>query len=128
MPSERQREAARILRLAQRDLKAARAMLDVDAFEEPTWGYHIQQSTEKALKAWISALEQPYPRTHDLALLCRLVSDYGGDPSPYASLGSFTGFGSRLRYEEDEEPLNLDRATWNQLCTDLLAHVASLLP
>ena len=128
MPSERQREAARILRIAQRDLKAAMAMLDVDSFEEPTWGYQIQQATEKALKAWISALEYAYPRTHDLALLCRLVSDCGGDPSPYASLGSFTGFGSRLRYEADDEPLNLDRAAWNQLCSELFAHVASLIP
>ena len=63
-----------MLRIAQRDLKAARAMLDGDAFEEPTWG------------------------------------------------------NSRLRYEDDQEPLNLDRAAWNQLCADLLDHVGSLLP
>jgi hypothetical protein len=51
MPSERQREAVRLLRIAQRDLKAASSMLNFNLFEEATWGYPIQQATEKALKA-----------------------------------------------------------------------------
>lgn len=45
MPSDRLREASRMLRIAQRDLKT------------------VQQATEKDLKAWISALEQQYRRT-----------------------------------------------------------------
>ena len=44
MPSDRHREAARILRIAHRDFKA-----------------------------WIAALEHEYPRSHEQALLCRLV-------------------------------------------------------
>ena len=128
MPSDRHREAARILRIAHRDFKAARYMLDADLFDEATWGFQVQQATEKALKAWIAALEHEYPRTHDLALLCRLVMDFGGDPSPYLSLENFTPFGARLRYEDEQEPLNLNRDAWNQLCAELLAHVASLIP
>jgi hypothetical protein len=38
MPSDRQREAARMLRIAQRDLKTARSMLDADLFDEASWG------------------------------------------------------------------------------------------
>lgn len=53
MPAE-----SRPVRIAQRDLKAARGMLDEEALEETTWGYQIQQATEKALKAWISCLGQ----------------------------------------------------------------------
>ena len=53
MPAE-----SRPVRIAQRDLKAARGMLDEEALEEATWGYLIQQATEKALKAWISCLGQ----------------------------------------------------------------------
>lgn len=127
MPSERQREAARMLRIALRDLKAARSMVDLDLFDEPSWGFHVQQATEKALKALISALEHEYPRTHDLALLFRLVNDFGGNPIPYQALENFTAFGAKLRYEDEEEPLNLDRTVWNQLCADLLVHVASLI-
>jgi HEPN domain-containing protein len=128
MPSDRQREAARMLRIAHRDLKAARSMLDHDLFDEASWGFHVHQATEKALKAWISALEEQYPRTHDLALLDQLIIDCGGDPTRFLSLENFTPFGSRLRYEEEAEPDNLDRVLWNQLCADLLAHVASLIP
>jgi HEPN domain-containing protein len=127
MPAEGRSDAALMLRIAQRDLKAARGMLDEEAFAEATWGYQIQQATEKALKAWISCLGQHYPRTHDLLLLCGLIGDLGGDPSPFQQLVNFSPFGSRLRYDE-EEPLGLDRALWNQRCADLLAHVAALIP
>jgi HEPN domain-containing protein len=127
MPADGQRDAALMLRIAQRDLKAAKAMLDGDAFEEATWGYQIQQATEKALKAWISCLGCHYPRTHDLALLCALISDLGGDPSPFQQLVYFNPFGTRLRYDEDE-PMGLERSLWNQRCADLIDHVASLIP
>ena len=112
MPTEACPDAALMLRIAQRDLKAARSMLDEEAFEEAfeeaTWGYQIQQATEKALKAWISCLGQDYPRTHDLLLLCGLISDLGADPSPFQRLVNFSPFGTRLRYDE-EESLGLDR-------------------
>ena len=42
MPAESRPDAALMLRIAQRDLKAARGMLDEEAFEEATWGYLIQ--------------------------------------------------------------------------------------
>jgi HEPN domain-containing protein len=128
MSSDRQREAARMLRIAHRDLKAARSMLDPDLFDEASWGFHVQQATEKALKAWIAALDQEYPRTHDLSLLGQLIIDCGGDPARFQSLENFTPFGSRLRYDDEPDALNLDRAAWNQLCADLLDHVGSLLP
>ncbi|MCX5947087.1 MAG: hypothetical protein NTY67_02505 [Cyanobacteria bacterium] len=106
MLSDRQREAARMLRIAHRDLKAARSMLDPDLFDEASWAQ--------------------YPRTHDLALLDQLIIDCGGDPTRFLSLENFTPFGSRLRYDEEAEPENLDRVLLNQLCADLLEHVASL--
>jgi HEPN domain-containing protein len=102
-------------------------MLGHEAFEEPTWGYQIQQATEKALKAWISSLNHDYPRTHDLARLSSLIRDLGDDPSPYQPLLRFSPYGMRLRYD-DVETLGLDRSFWNQLCPELLDHGASLLP
>ncbi|MFM7235616.1 MAG: HEPN domain-containing protein [Cyanobium sp.] len=128
MPSDRQREAARLLRIAHRDLKAARSMIDAALFDEASWGFHLQQATGKALKAWISALEHEYPRSHDLALLGQMIIDFGGDPSPFQSLENFSPFGARLRYEDVLEPQHLNRPAWNQLCADLLAHVAGQIP
>jgi len=69
----------------------------------------------------------PLPRTHDRALLCALISDLGGDPSPFRQLVNFNPFGTRLRYDEDE-PMGLERSLWNQRCADLLVYVASLIP
>lgn len=103
-------------------------MLDGDAFEEATWGYQIQQATEKALKAWISSLGHHYPRTHDLALLFALICDLGADPTPFQPLVSFTLFAVLRRYDEEPEQVNLDRPLWTQICADLLDQVASLLP
>ena len=61
MPDEFQLEAERMLRVARRDLKAASAMTDSEMFDEPSWGFHIQQAAEKALKAWISILKHDSP-------------------------------------------------------------------
>ncbi len=127
MPPEGRPDAALMLRVAHRDLKAARSMLDEDAFEEPTWAYQIQQATEKALKAWIARLDHDYPRTHDPALLSSLIGDLGADPSPYQPLLRFSPYGTRIRYD-DVETLGLDRSFWNQRCAELLDHVGSLLP
>ena len=127
MPGEFQIEAERMLRVARRDLKAASAMADPEMFDEPSWGFHIQQAAEKALKAWISILEQDYPFTHDLAVLRRLITDFGADPSPFQALDQFSPFAAQLRYDDDPEPLNLDRSRWNQVCADLVEHVAQLI-
>jgi HEPN domain-containing protein len=101
-------------------------LLDGDAFEEATWGDQIQQATEKALKAWISRLGHHYPRTHDRALPFALIRDLGADPTPFQSLGNFSPFGTRIRYDE-VAPLGLERSLWNQCCAELLEYVASLL-
>jgi len=84
----------------------------------PAGDFIYSKHTEKALKAWIAVLEHDYPRTHDLALLCRLIMDFGGDTRRYQSLVSFTPFGTRLRYEDEFDSLNLIRTDWNKLCTD----------
>jgi len=64
------------LRIAQRDLRAAHGMVDAAHFYEEHWGFQIQQSTEKALKAWLLLLqpEQP-PFSHNLRLLFQMLRD-----------------------------------------------------
>jgi len=48
--------ARQMLVIAKRDLKALGGMLDSDVFAYEIFGFHAQQTAEKALKAWISAL------------------------------------------------------------------------
>lgn len=120
---------AAFLRIAHRDLRAARAMADSSVFEEDCWGFYIQQATEKALKAWLLLLlpEQP-PFTHNLRLLFQMLRDQGADIEPFRALSRFTLFAVLRRYDEEPDLEHLDRVTWNQRCAELLDHVGSLLP
>lgn len=121
--------ASGFLRIAHRDLRTAKAMLDSSLFEEETWGFSLQQAIEKALKAWLLVLkpEQP-PFSHNLRLLFQMLRDQGAIVEPFLGLSRFTLFAVLWRYDEEPELENLDRLAWNQLCADLLAHVASLIP
>jgi hypothetical protein len=121
--------ATSFLHIAHRDLRTAVAMVDVSLFEEATWGFHLQQAIEKALKAWLLVLtpEQP-PFSHNLRLLFQMLLDQGAAVEPFVGLSRFTLYAVVWRYDEDPDLENLDRAVWNQLCADLLKHVGSLLP
>lgn len=116
------------LRIAHRDLRAAKAMADSSVFEEVSWAFYLQQATEKALKAWLLLLlpEQP-PFTHNLRLLFQMLRDLGADIEPFRALSRFTLFAVLRRYDEEPDVEDLDRAAWNQRCADLLEHVASLI-
>jgi HEPN domain-containing protein len=104
-------------------------MVDVSLFEEATWGFHLQQAIEKALKAWLLVLtpEQP-PFSHNLRLLFQMLRDLGAPIDPFIRLSRFTEFAVLRRYDEEPDLEQLDRAAWNQLCADLLTHVAALIP
>jgi HEPN domain-containing protein len=62
-------EAYLLLTAASRDLRALQGMTDPGVFADEIFGFHAQQAAEKALKAWLSALDVEYPRTHDLTML-----------------------------------------------------------
>lgn len=44
--------ARMMLKLAQKDLKAIKGMLDPEVFDDEIFGFHSPQSVEKAIKAW----------------------------------------------------------------------------
>lgn len=117
------------LRIARRDLSAVMAMVDPSVFDEDVWGFDLQQATEKALKAWLLVLspDQP-PFSHNLRLLFQMLQDQGATIDPYIGLSRFTLFTVLRRYDEEPEQVNLNRPLWNQLCADLIEHVASLIP
>ncbi|MEB3168038.1 MAG: HEPN domain-containing protein [Synechococcaceae cyanobacterium] len=120
---------AGFLSITHRDLRAAMAMADSSVFGEDTWGFHLQQAIEKALKAWLLVLTpvQP-PFSHNLRLLFQMLRDQGAAVEPFLGLSRFTLFAVLWQYDEEPEPENLDRAAWNRLCADLLDHMASLIP
>ena len=69
-------EAQAMLRVARRDLRAAR-LLAVDEADEASWGFQMQQAIEKAFKAWILSRDLKAPFTHDIADLLQILSEQG---------------------------------------------------
>ncbi|WP_315856096.1 HEPN domain-containing protein [Synechococcus lacustris] len=67
------------------------AMADSSLFEESTWGFHLQQAIEKALKAWLLVLspEQP-PFSHNLRLLFLMLRDQDAAVEPFLGLSLIT--------------------------------------
>lgn len=116
-----------MLKIARRDLAAAAGMLDGEIFEEVIWGFQLQQTVEKSLKAWLYLLDQDVPFTHNLTLLLQLLQDCGLDVTAFLPLETYTDFAVQLRYDEDPEPQNLDRAACNAEVAALINHVEELI-
>lgn len=71
------KHAQSLFNIASRDFKAAKAMLNPEDFDDPVFGFQIQQSVEKLLKAWLSLKGVAYTKTHDLESLAELLADAG---------------------------------------------------
>ena len=57
---------------AQSDLATARLLIKGQERYLDTGSYHCQQAAEKAIKAWLTALEVSFVKTHSLEILLRL--------------------------------------------------------
>jgi len=119
-------EAERLLRIARRDLRMARRLLDPEV-EEASWGWALQQTFEKTLKAWLQHLAVKPPHSHDIARLLVLLEQAGIDVNPLLPLRAFTTFAVQGRYDDEPEDLGLDRVAWCQRAEALIVHVQNLL-
>jgi HEPN domain-containing protein len=71
-----------LLRKANADLAATRALAsDADPHDEAI-GFHAQQAVEKAIKAVLALSRIAAPRTHDLTYLVELLDSHGIDVPP----------------------------------------------
>jgi HEPN domain-containing protein len=115
-------EALAMLRVARRDLKAARPLV-VDEADEANWGFQMQQAIEKAFKAWIFSCDVQAPFIHDIADLLQILAEQGVDLTPYLQFSQFTIFAVQLRYDDDPDPQGLDRQEWLEVVQALLDEV-----
>lgn len=86
--SERE-SALLLLEMAEKDLRALNGMQDPTVFAEEIFGFHAQQAAEKCLKAWIAALGEQYPLTHNLAILLAQLERLGVEVGAYWDLVDF---------------------------------------
>jgi HEPN domain-containing protein len=120
-------EAEGLLRIAIADLETAIASSDPKVFREGAWGFWLQQSVEKALKAWLVHLGEVPPLTHDLNRLLRRLEGHEVETDNLQSLGQLTLFAVQVRYDVDPQPLGLDRAVLNAKVRELLEQVEEIL-
>ena len=121
-------DALALVAIARRDLQAALGMTDSSTFHEAVWGFQVQQTIEKALKAWLYLSGVQPPFTHDLVALLKLLGQTGIDITPYRDLARFTDFAVQIRYDEQPDLQNLDRPCWNDRASALVREIEALLP
>jgi HEPN domain-containing protein len=124
------REHARMmLDLALRDLRALRGMLDTNTFANEIFGFHAQQTVEKALKAWLSLIGVDYPKIHDLEELLALLAQHGTTvPEHFYRLIDLTDFAVQFRYAAFEyTDEQMDRQAVINQVTELVDYIEQLL-
>ena len=95
-------------------------MRDPLQFADAIFGFHVQQATEKLLKAWLSLNGTAFSRTHDLRLLLELVADQDEkDIASFQDLEDLTDYGVQFRYDAPFDLEPLDRATLISRVQDL---------
>ncbi len=103
-------------------------MTDSTTFHEAVWGFQVQQTIEKALKAWLYLTGVEPPFTHDLVTLVKLLDQAGIDIDLYRDLARFTDFAVQIRYDHQPDPQNLDRSSWNDRVEALVTFLEAMLP
>ncbi len=117
--------ARMMLDSAAKDLRSMRLLEDEGP--EESFGFHLQQAGEKALKAWIAIPGGLYELTHSLETLLDQLEKCGADEADverFLGIAGFTPYAVEFRYlgvDEDTEPI--DRASAIALATELLDHV-----
>ena len=129
MPDERRRETAAWLRKADDDVRTARVVMAATPPLIEAALFHCQQAAEKAMKAFLTAHDTPFRRTHDLdelGMACeRLDASLGGVTGPARDL---TVFAWAFRYPgEGEAPPPAEAEAAVALAEALLAAVRARL-
>ena len=116
-------EAQNMLQIAKADLETAIASTDPTIFREIAWGFWLQQSVEKALKAWLLELGDTPPLSHDLTRLFKLLLEKNVEIANFLELDQLTDYAVQFRYDADPTPLGLDRIALNRQVQALIDQV-----
>ena len=116
--------AGMLLDAATRDVDALRVMHGLREISDEIFGFHVQQATEKLLKAWIALLGEVYPLTHSIEVLLDILAGRGAVVEPFRNLVDYTPYAVEFRYAgigPDAEPI--DREGTLALVVALLVRV-----
>jgi HEPN domain-containing protein len=122
-------EVDRWLIKARRDLDSARRLLEGDPPYRDTAAYHCQQAAEKGLKAYLTAISRPFPKTHDLTVLLKLAESGAPDLAQLASAAIvLTPYATLFRYPDSLlEPSDEDLREALAMAGEVLQVVSAIL-
>jgi len=120
-------EAQNMLQIAKADLETAIASSDPTILGETAWGFWLQQTVEKALKAWLLSLGSTPPLSHDLTRLLKLLLEQNVEIAKFLELDQLTDYAVQFRYDADPTPLGLDRIALNQQVQTLIDQVETVV-
>ncbi len=117
--------AAMLIKMAYKDLKAIRGMLDRNAFDDEIFGFHAQQSIEKALKSLMSFNEIEYPKIHDIEELVAILNENQIPiPEKFSKLADLSYFAVQYRYESfDDFDGDINRNDILEDVTDFILYI-----
>ncbi|MBF0135658.1 MAG: HEPN domain-containing protein [Magnetococcales bacterium] len=88
-----------LLTMANKDIRVLEILLSVDHAPEEAFGFHAQQATEKAFKAWLAILGRDPPKTHSLRSLIVMLEQSGIDVDSLWDFAELSPFAVQFRYE-----------------------------
>ena len=91
--------ANELFRIAEQDLKSAKAMALIKEIRAENTLFHVEQAVEKCIKAVLCHSEKPVPLTHDLFAVLQRLDQSDLPPGGYA-LHDLTPYATIRRYEE----------------------------
>jgi HEPN domain-containing protein len=99
------------LRRARSDLRLGEVALNTPGVMVEDSCFHAQQCAEKALKALLSYLNIPFPRTHAIDVLLDLLAKAGVDiPSRIDEAFTLTQYAVQTRYPGEWETIDREEA------------------
>jgi HEPN domain-containing protein len=89
-------------------------------------GMHLQQTVEKAVKAYLTKRKVSYRFTHHIDKLLEYVERKIAVPQQFDDLKMLTPFGESLRYELPVPPDEFDAVAFIRLVTEFLQWIAEI--
>ena len=93
-------QGKRLVKKAEQDEFAADKLLEDPSTPGEIIGFHLQQASEKLLKAALSFSKVEFPRTHQLVVLMDLLRDHGVKlPEEFEELKMLAPYAVKFRYD-----------------------------
>ena len=113
---------------ADHDLRMAEIGIENEAPLDAV-AFHLQQSAEKLIKAFLNWKQIQCPKTHALGALLDLAAPHAADLETFPTgLLGMASYAVEMRYDDELYPTDAEIAAGLQMVRQLRQHIVALLP